>query len=1318
MYKSVFVYDPVDVDDDGNVWEEVTFFHDGQGTVSDAFFNIPGGSYGNDIQLYADSTGNAWSFADLQALDGNSSTNLSGLFAREPYNGPIMDAATVAAEWRGTMPLSVNAANRSDYGSVSDAKMIDAVLYESEAWVELDAMMGMDTTVYADEFGAAVTPGFLSDPNVGVSSLYIHAMDVAKSPLRVVANEAGSSYISLADALKSGDLGYKQFEPIVVGEIADPNDLDLDGLLTETVYVSPSSAYVSSSGTVVFEGSYPGFYVDLSPEHAMPIFAGETSPGGSGPSMPVFFNTSQDWSQVSFGDVMIFGPGSGPDSTSGSFDLISMASASALLQSSPSFFMIDDVNDIDGDGNRREFVEISGGSAFIHYGGYQGAFSEAFNSGTNVKVALDAAGSAITGAASVSGLDMSQLYFGLSSISGPAIINSGGDYDYDAFLNHDEFLLATTTARESAGFFIDDAHDFDGDGNTREFVSVSTFGSSASASLHTLWDSTVVLAAESSGWQTFGSLSSLLDVAYGVDASLLTYSISSLSIATDGETGRASFRTFGGETGSASFRTFMEDNNLFSASIPDSEGVTGGTATMVFGQLYEDSNLQAYHFLDLRDLSANGETYQLDMGLGDGFGVVIGRSGEHVGEVFEVSGDFDGFIIEGSDVSSLTSTPISVATSQYDNSVVIVSGGSGLDIDLGADSTDDLLSFRGSDLGVSIDLNIRDEFGAVTFSGTGTGGDSVVVGADAIGGSDISDTIIGYTDRQNVINGYDGNDTITGGDLDDILIGWGGADTITGGKGRDFIIDLGTGDTLDGGEGRDSFYLRGQDSDGNWTGATIQNFDIAPDALARGGMASDLYADRIIFSLNSAAILAAMAEAAQASERGLNDIFSEDDYDYVALTKAIDVEVEGNAAGTDWTVTASFNYTDLGGASQSLTLGLANFTTAEAYVTTNGIGSTLKATALQFSDHLHQLFNSVDQRIMDTLFAAENPAAMVEGELGGLELDGLDEVELALGIYESDAQLVEARNTDVDPVLIPILVNNVEIATRFQAMHQNEVFAGGRAGDQYEFVQSLFFESDGVTEKLDQSFGNDLILERGIRGDGSVRDVLELAEFTSGQQGSGVSVTELLVGEVPSLRLHRTESGEEGAHRSLELEYDGGAINNVSTTVYKQYYEYSDAFRVEDLQLLDIGDTGLVKQFDLGTTDADGNLLTSGGRDSILVGRSGSADVFRVDNTGVNADDSFAAYFVDWEVGDSVDLSAFVDVTAGAATLGDVTYDDDNDVTSAAVSTGSSKASLSLDLGSSETASLDLYFAGQMSDSYQVSIDDELQLTLVATALE
>lgn len=855
--------------------------------------------------------------------------------------------------------------------------------------------------------------------------------------------------------------------------------------------------------------------------------------------------------------------------------------------------------------------------------------------------------------------------------------------------------------------FIYDPVDVDDDGNLWEEVTYFNNGdglvSNASFNIPGgLYGNTMYLYADSSGTPLSEAELQALDFNTSADLSALFAQepydgpfVNAVDVATDWR----GTMPLSVNTADRSDYGAVSDSTNIDAVIYDSEGVTGGP------------NAQAYHFLDLRDLSANGETYQLDMGLG----VVIGRSGAHVGEVFEVSDDFDGFIIEGSDVSDLDSTPISVATSPYDNSVVIVTGGSGLDIDLGTDSSHDLLSFRGSDLGVSIDLNIRDEFGAVTFSGTGAAGDSIVSGADAIGGSDISDTIVGYTDRQNVINGYDGNDAITGGDLDDILIGWDGADTITGGKGDDLIVDLGTGDSLDGGEGRDSFYLRGQDLDGNWTGATIQNFDVAPDALARGGMASDAYADRIVFSLNSAAILAAIAEAAQASEQGLNDIFSDDDYDYVALTKAIDVAVEGDQAGTDWTVTASFNYTNSEGISQSLTLGLANFTTAKAYVTTNGVGSTLKAATLQFGDHLDQLVNSVDQRIMDTLLAAENPAAMAEGELGGSGLDGLDDVELVLGIYESDAQLVEALNTDVDPVLVPILVNNVEIATRFQAMHQDEIFAGGREGDQYEFVQSLFFEGDGVTERTDQSFGNDLILERGIRGDDSVRDVLELAEFTTGQQGSGVSVTELLVGEDPNLRLHRIEAGEEGAHRSLQLEYDGAEINDVSTTVYKQYYEYSDAFRVEDLQLLDIGGTGLVKQFDLGAADVDGNLLTSGGRDSILVGRNGKNDVFQIDDTGVNADDSFAAYFVDWEIGDSIDLFAFDGVTVGDTTLSDVTYDHDNDVATAKVSTGSSKASLSLDLGSGEIASLDLYFAGQMSDAYQVAIDEELQLTLVAT---
>jgi hypothetical protein len=154
----------------------------------------------------------------------------------------------------------------------------------------------------------------------------------------------------------------------------------------------------------------------------------------------------------------------------------------------------------------------------------------------------------------------------------------------------------------------------------------------------------------------------------------------------------------------------------------------------------------------------------------------------------------------------------------------------------------------------------------------------------------------------------------------------------------------------------------------------------------------------------------------------------------------------------------------------------------------------------------------------------------------------------------------------------------------------------------------------------DQSFGLDLILERGRRGDTSQRDKLEFAEYDDvdvSDAGTGLSVQDLLVG---TLSLGRDEIGSEGGGRSLLINYFSDAdndgehdadapLNETNVGVYKQYYEYTDAFRIEDLQLLD--GAGNVAQYDLGVVDGDGNVSTADGRDAILVG-SDVADTFTI----------------------------------------------------------------------------------------------------------
>ncbi len=77
--------------------------------------------------------------------------------------------------------------------------------------------------------------------------------------------------------------------------------------------------------------------------------------------------------------------------------------------------------------------------------------------------------------------------------------------------------------------------------------------------------------------------------------------------------------------------------------------------------------------------------------------------------------------------------------------------------------------------------------------------DRVVVGGATAG----HDSLGGYNDMSNRINGLDGNDLLSGGLLNDALTGGNGNDALHGGDGDD-ILDGGAGhDVMDGGRGRD-----------------------------------------------------------------------------------------------------------------------------------------------------------------------------------------------------------------------------------------------------------------------------------------------------------------------------------------------------------------------------------------------------------------------------------------------------------------------------------------------------------------------------------
>ena len=293
-------------------------------------------------------------------------------------------------------------------------------------------------------------------------------------------------------------------------------------------------------------------------------------------------------------------------------------------------------------------------------------------------------------------------------------------------------------------------------------------------------------------------------------------------------------------------------------------------------------------------------------------------------------------------------------------------------------------------------------------------------------------------------------------------------------------------------------------------------------------------------------------------------------------------------------------------------------------------------------------------------------------------------MELVVGIYADDAQRVELQD-GAPPILLPVIVNGQEVAARFQPVDADEKIVGGRAGDSYEFVGSTFIDDATDQPLADQSFGTDLVIERGLRGDTTQRDTLEFAEYTdpgNTEVGSGLSINDLLVGD---LVLTRTEIGSEGAGRSLEVTYSGTELNHVDVGLYKQYYEYSDSFRVEDLQLLDGDAVGsLVRQYDLGVTGADGNLSTTDGRDAVLVGRTGVVDTMTV-TQGTSSETSIDIILDDFEVTDKVDLTDFGDIANAGA---DITF-------------GADSVSVTMDLANADATddvTLNFYFTGATPD--------------------
>ena len=182
---------------------------------------------------------------------------------------------------------------------------------------------------------------------------------------------------------------------------------------------------------------------------------------------------------------------------------------------------------------------------------------------------------------------------------------------------------------------------------------------------------------------------------------------------------------------------------------------------------------------------------------------------------------------------------------------VVIDGGGGDDAISGSSSDDVLSGGAGADTinaGAGHDLIIFDADDAPSAIDGGEGYDvayaeglspvSIDLGAsnlEGLYGNVGNDTIYTTGDEGVLIQGDDGDDSITGGSGNDLLAGGDGADTLQGGVGNDIIFmdaeDLTA--NVDGGEGEDTLYI--SDTESVVINLTDSNFE-----AGRGGSGDDM----------------------------------------------------------------------------------------------------------------------------------------------------------------------------------------------------------------------------------------------------------------------------------------------------------------------------------------------------------------------------------------------------------------------------------------------------------------------------------------------
>jgi hypothetical protein len=277
------------------------------------------------------------------------------------------------------------------------------------------------------------------------------------------------------------------------------------------------------------------------------------------------------------------------------------------------------------------------------------------------------------------------------------------------------------------------------------------------------------------------------------------------------------------------------------------------------------------------------------------------------------------------------------------------------------------------------------------------------------------------------------------------------------------------------------------------------------------------------------------------------------------------------------------------------------------------------------------------QSIMEAMTAE---GAAPDFEKSDAETIFTDTVTLYVALEKTNKYTVGPTPGSAAPIYVPVVIEGVEYATTYQPGNINEKLVGGRKGDTYQFIKSEFIDENGVSEE-DQSFGSDIIIERGGRQQSAADGMLDADRdaFSLVGGNTGLSIEDFILGD---LDLTRVQTGREGAGMSLEVSYSGDKLNTLDATIYKQYTPGDSTYRVEDLVLLygvvdpETGhETGA--RFDLGesqrnATTFETELKTFDGRDAILLSRAARKDTFVLENTSAaDKSSNFEVYFKDFD---------------------------------------------------------------------------------------